>query len=537
MQRCRRARVLGGWLALLVIAVACGDGRPTAKQTPPSSLRPSLRIVAITDLNGYLQPCGCQSRPLGGLDKAATRLRELSADGVPALVLGAGNLLFGADAHDPKVEGAGAEAATQAQWQAEAVAKVLGRLSLAAAMPGAADLQHVAELPALMQSGRFALMCPGAAGSACKPDALIARGGTKVGLWGLGDLAASADASVFSAEAKRLTGDLRARGAEIVVGLWSGDARLARRIAGGTPGLDFLLQGGSDSPDVIAPERIGDCTLLRASHQGHGLLAIDVFREGAGPFVDVSAWTRKAQEQALDARISELAGRVGEWKRDPGVDRKLLAEQETRLAGLRSELAALRAPPRPQGNAFSAQFIELAPETSGDPDTRALIDAHNRRVNEHNRVALANLMPKPVAPGMPGYVGSARCGDCHEQAAAWWQGHAHGHAYATLEKRDAQFNLSCVGCHVTGYNRPGGATVVHNDGLINVGCESCHGPGSLHAKDPDVDEAKNVQRAVPDSVCKQCHTPEHSDRFEYATYKAKLIVPGHGLLAQKAAPQ
>src|SRR5207253_10702994 len=116
------------------------------------------------------------------------------------------------------------------------------------------------------------------------------------------------------------------------------------------PGLDFLLQGGSDSPDVIAPERIGDCTLLRAGHQGHGLLAVDVFRAGTGPFVDVSAWTRKAQERALDARISERAGRVSDWKRDPSVDHKLLAEQETRLAGLRSELAALRAPPRVQGN-------------------------------------------------------------------------------------------------------------------------------------------------------------------------------------------
>ena len=249
----------------------------------------------------------------------------------------------------------------------------------------------------------------------------------------------------------------------------------------------------------------------------------------------MSRWTRESQQRVLDARIAELAARVAEWRRDPNIDKRLLAEQDARLTALRSELAALRTPPRPQGNAFSAQFIELAPETPGDPDIRALIDAHNKRVNEHNRVALASLMPKPVAPGMPGYAGSARCGDCHAQAEAWWQGHAHGTAYATLEKRDAQFNLSCVGCHVTGYNRPGGATVVHNEGLINVGCESCHGPGSLHAHDPDVDASKNVQREVPEITCKQCHTPEHSDRFEYATYRAKLIVPGHGLPAAKEA--
>ena len=94
---------------------------------------------------------------------------------------------------------------------------------------------------------------------------------------------------------------------------------------------------------------------------------------------------------------------------------------------------------------------------------------------------------------MPGYVGHARAAaTCHETALAWWKGHAHGRAYATLEQRNKQFNLSCVGCHVTGYNQPGGATVVQNQGLTDVGCESCHGPGSLHVADHDVDADKNV---------------------------------------------
>jgi hypothetical protein len=36
-------------------------------------------------------------------------------------------------------------------------------------------------------------------------------------------------------------------------------------------------------------------------------------------------------------------------------------------------------------------------------------------------------------------------------------------------------------------------------------------------------------RDTAEAVCKACHNEEHSDAFEYATYKAKLIVPGHGL--------
>jgi hypothetical protein len=87
---------------------------------------------------------------------------------------------------------------------------------------------------------------------------------------------------------------------------------------------------------------------------------------------------------------------------------------------------------------------------------------------------------------------------------------------------------------VTGYNQAGGSTVVHVDGLTNVGCESCHGPGSVHVADTDAEASKNVRREVPEAVCKRCHNAEHSDRFEYATYRGKLIVKGHGLPAEHA---
>ena len=109
-----------------------------------------------------------------------------------------------------------------------------------------------------------------------------------------------------------------------------------------------------------------------------------------------------------------------------------------------------------------ALTFDDGPDPVFTPRILDVLDAHDVRVNEHNRVALADVRPKPVPAGAAGYVGAARCGDCHESAFAWWKEHAHGHAYATLEKRNKQFSLSCVGCHVTGYNEPGGASVVQN---------------------------------------------------------------------------
>jgi hypothetical protein len=138
------------------------------------------------------------------------------------------------------------------------------------------------------------------------------------------------------------------------------------------------------------------------------------------------------------------------------------------------------------------------------------------------------MKPIPVPAGMPGYVGSERCKDCHAPAFEWWRGHAHGRAYETLVKVDKEFSLKCVSCHVTGYGKPGGAAVVHNQGLVDVGCESCHGPASLHVQDRDTEEAKNVKLEVPETQCVQCHNEEHSDQFEYAKYKQELMAPGHG---------
>ena len=47
---------------------------------------------------------------------------------------------------------------------------------------------------------------------------------------------------------------------------------------------------------------------------------------------------------------------------------------------------------------------------------------------------------------------------------------------------------------------------------------------------------KNVRREVPASVCTACHDLEHSDRFDFSSYRARLIAPGHGLPARDAAP-
>ena len=106
----------------------------------------------------------------------------------------------------------------------------------------------------------------------------------------------------------------------------------------------------------------------------------------------------------------------------------------------------------------------------------------------------------------------------------------HRRAYRTIEDVSKNFNLSCVGCHVTGYRQPGGSEVVQNEGLRDVQCESCHGPGSAHVNArPGAARRATITLRVPAEFCAtQCHTPEHSDHFDYARYLPRVLGPGHG---------
>jgi hypothetical protein len=330
--------------------------------------------------------------------------------------------------------------------------------------------------------------------------------------------------------ARAAAGELTEAGAEVVVALVRGSRRDARQIATGVPGVQFVVQAGLDEPEALPPIDADGAFLFNAGRQGQGLLVIDVFRRGEGEYTDWSDWSVEVERERLDARVEELRARVREWESDESVAPADLEEQKARLARMEREREALRVPANVEGNAFAATFHELAPDAAKKPEITRLMAAYDRRVNENNRRVFADLAPLPAPEGQPHYVGSRACAgsSCHQAAFDWWTGHAHGRAYATLVERDKQFNLSCVGCHVTGYMKPGGSTVTHllDGALENVGCETCHGPGSAHVERPN--EAGLVARDAPESLCVACHNHEHSDTFVYAGYRAMLMVPGHG---------
>ncbi len=461
---------------------------------------PDARVILVTDLKGYLEPCGCTSRPLGGIDRLAAKVEQIKRDGVPTATVFAGPTFVGGEAPkgvDPEL----------ARSQLEMSSKTLTRV-----LKEYADVLLVAPkderwAPKEMLAPSYAFL-PQQTAQQCQPPACHSWSGPDLIFHG-------AKTSAPSSDSPGLT-------FKLALGSRKDAANMAR-----SEQADFVILAGVSSHPPEPPNAASGAPILNAGRQGQGLVQLDLYIRGTGPFEDWSDWTLQVDRERKFDRIKELDARIVAWKKDPKVDPANVAVQEKRLEQMKAELAAMQPPQKVDGNAFVATYFEFPPEASKAPKVSKILEQHFKELNETNKKLYADLKPEPAPEGSPSYAGSASCASCHQEAFRWWRGHAHGRAYKTLVDVDKEYNLKCVGCHVTGYMKPGGSTVTHNLGgkLVDVGCESCHGPGSLHNQKP---EAHTLNATTPESTCVSCHNEEHSDKFDYRIYTAMLRAPGHG---------
>ncbi len=328
----------------------------------------------------------------------------------------------------------------------------------------------------------------------------------------------------------------RRQGADFVTALYHQPLEQAQRAAS-NPDLEANVLFATRAADEMDGE---DNRLVRTrvpvariQSKGRSLARLDIHFTRAG---ERFALQKTSQEQereisSLDERIELLKSELNA----PGLGEQIKELKRAKLAELIQRREATGAAPIPneQGNLFALRFIPLEPQLPSNAAVKALMDDYDRQVGLLN-LAWAHKHGRdcPKAPkGQAAYTGNEACRSCHAEAFPVWEASKHAHAYETLEKLGRQYDLNCIGCHVIGYDRPGGVCRLDRvKDRTSVGCESCHGPGSMHSEEPD---QTNVV-AKPGKVdCVRCHNAENSPHFDFASFLPQILGPGH--LGQKTS--
>jgi hypothetical protein len=151
---------------------------------------------------------------------------------------------------------------------------------------------------------------------------------------------------------------------------------------------------------------------------------------------------------------------------------------------------------------------------------------------------------RTLLPTRAEHVGSKACQNCHAREFETWQASGHGRAVASLEKKGKADDASCLACHTTAFDKPGGfpagAAVTDHPDLARVGCESCHGPGGDHVG-PSARRAGTIlslgdkcDSCVILKICGSCHDDANDPGFRFHV-EERIEAQRHGTIEPASA--
>lgn len=515
-------------------ATEAEPGAAPARVEPAAAREGTLLLMA--DIRGVLKPCGCTLElQKGGFDRLTPFIEAERSQYPGARLLHAGPLLF----EEAKVD---SHKAAQRERQAEVATDLMKTIDFALA--GATGIDVAAshgKLSALAKRAKVRLtaanlkLAEGA--GAVAPWVVEEVGSLRVGVFALASMEDGESVKAYATldepveAARRAVEALRAK-SDVVVLLSALGLRETKRLVRVVPGIHFAVAGGLGEHPVVSDEAelvegAGGATRVMQFHrEGRyvGRLSVRVVG-GSTDFVDASA-PSQAELSALDGRIGQLEKALESWAKTRDEADKDVRSARHHLASLRTERERLgsRAADAPTDKStFSFRATPIAWDLPQNSDALALMDAFDEELARIN-LAHAGTLPE-AAPGQAVYVGVDRCLECHEEVQAFWDADRHHKAWKTLVDQKKTFDAECVSCHVTGYGKAGGSILGKTAGREDVQCEACHGPGSKHAESED---AADIEAHPKEGVCVECHNSHHSPSFEFARYKPKLMVPGHG---------
>jgi hypothetical protein len=514
--------------------------------------KPSFTVLAVAEVRGQVGPCGCTTDPLGDISRTAQLVTQARAAG-PVLYVDAGSLLYSRAPIPPAL-------AAQEELKASLLAETYQRvLKVDALGLGPADL------PAGLDHLRLPRLASNVTGFPAVAPRLFEIGGAKAGVFAV--IADGAVTGVTLSDAvaagKQAVSQLRGQGAQVVIGLVQADSKpAASKLMREIGGIDLAIAGlGALAPEPdhveIEPQRVGDGWLIVPVNRGQIVARIDVTVREPGPLVDerglppggsaaegrrglvdaIGPAAAGPKLVALDKQLAALDADLISFAADKSADPAFVAQKKQergQLAAARDRLKAQPLAAPAHGSYFTLEQVRINKALACDVQVQDAVSKYYAQTGEANVKAAANQAVPAPAKGVASYTGTSSCSDCHEDAVTFWNKTVHATAWKTLEERGQQFDLDCIGCHVTGWQKPGGSNLAHNDKLRDVQCETCHGPGSIHVAKGGLEKPAAVVLAPAADLCaSQCHTKEHSDTFQLEPYLRDVLGPGHGEARRK----
>jgi len=498
-----------------------------------------FRLYWSQDNRAEVEACGCPGSPTGGMARRATLTGELRAllpgiaivEGPSALsraILGYGNVQGEHRARGRVVLETLAASRPDAFFPGQADFAVLTVDELAAAARGyglplvATNLDVAGYQRSMVREveGRRVLFL-----------GLVRDAGTREGE----QTVPTTDAVAAAAAAIEAAGAV-----DLVVALTDGDRRTVRGWREGGLDVDVLL-----TPPEAADDRTevwdGTTKVVRADPLGRAFRRLDVAFTGGpgrglwpsepivGPVERVS--TLEGQYVRQRRRFDRLLGEASPQRYGVGSDGTKRLDPSTDPDELRRGLAEITALRRQalgdalaltRGHAVHVGKVVLEPDIVEDAAVRDRLDV----VGEARLQALQSAtVPLDSVPEAELYVGRNECVTCHGTEGAHWSKTEHAQAWKTLLDRGESTNPDCLACHTTGFAAVGGfADPGGERALLNVECEACHGPMARHVQEAGRRGfAPSPGRPITEAVCRRCHDPANSPRFDYATYLPRVM--------------
>jgi HEAT repeat protein len=470
-----------------------------------------------------IKPCQCTKPPLGGLSRRAALMKELGRDGVPTVVIDAGDSFYPV--------GSGQTLAMPALFQKKAalIAEYFRKVGADAVALGEGDLLYGLEGLKFMEGDpAFPLV----SSNVRPPDAGPAwatRQRCRVGPSTI-DIVSAIDQETF----QRL--GLGAHGV---------------RFEPPAEGVRNALEAGPASDFAVF------CSHLSSVDDLHGMLArfpkIKIMIDARHVFVMKQTAVTKTcfivapplagtYVTVLDLFLAPTPAEAS-WQDLEKIDsllhmRSTILEQRRRSpagtpgTSLDAQLARLDAQVEGLGRELSTKNVVRVSQraVSADvPQEREVLGLESR-LEEWIQSHAQDLLLPQNSPLLPSESASS-CGACHPRELEAWSRTKHAHALETLAPVQGLKNPECLSCHVSGYLRRGGPRTeseIRTFGAVQ--CISCHRVEASHSRRP----AESVRTKVSPATCLPCHNRLQSPAFNYDLYLPRASC--QGTRAAAAAP-